>query len=193
MKRICVFCGSSPSSRPEYVQVARRLAHILVDRGIGLVYGGASVGLMGEIADAVLREGGEVTGVIPEMLLLKELAHPDLSELVVVNSMHQRKLKMSELSDGFIALPGGFGTMEEFFEVLTWAQLGLHQKPCGILDVADYYRHLVSFMDHMLSEGFLKDKWRNMVLIDTDPLSLLDRFDRYVPPEIGKWLSPERT
>src|SRR5512140_2299313 len=165
MKRICVFCGSSVGRNPRYVEAARRVGVALARRGIGLVYGGASVGLMGAVADAALEAGGEVVGVIPKALQLRELAHARLTTLHVVASMHERKAKMAELADGFVALPGGMGTLEEFAEILTWAQLGLHAKPSGLLDVGGYYAPLIQFFDRAVVEGFVRPEHRRMVLV----------------------------
>ncbi len=184
MKRICVFCGSSMGNRPAYAQAAAALGRLLAGRGLGLVYGGGNVGLMGEMADAALAAGGEVIGVIPEALMQWEVGHLDLTQLHVVGSMHERKARMADLADAFIALPGGIGTMEELFEVWTWAQLGLHPKPLGFLDAEGYYDHLHAFLDHMAAEGFLRDRHRAMVAVDSDPARLLDAFARYAPPEV---------
>ncbi|MBN1976616.1 MAG: TIGR00730 family Rossman fold protein [Anaerolineae bacterium] len=186
MKRICVFCGSSPGVRPEYVEAARQLGRTLASKGIGLVYGGAKVGTMGQLASAALAAGGEVTGVIPEQLAAKEVAFTELADLQVVGSMHARKARMVELSDGFIALPGGLGTFEEFFEALTWAQLGLHHKPCGLLNVCGYYDKLMAFLDHAVAQQFVKAEYRAMALVDEDPERLLEKFAAYRPPEIDK-------
>jgi uncharacterized protein (TIGR00730 family) len=186
MKRICVFCGSSPGARPEYAQAARQLGQALADRGIGLVYGGGRVGLMGEIADSVLEAGGEVIGVVPQGLVDKEVAFTELSDLRVVPSMHERKALMVELSDAFIALPGGLGTFEEFLEVLTWAQLSLHQKPCGLLNVAGYFAALMSFLDHAVDEQFIKTEHRSILLIDESSEALLDRIEAYQLPKVDK-------
>lgn len=181
--RICVFCGSSPGRLDTYVEHARVLGRLLGKRGIGLVYGGASVGTMGELADAALAAGAEVVGVIPQQLVDREIAHPALSELYVVSDMHERKARMSALCEGFLALPGGAGTLEELFEVWTWAQLGLHDKPVGLLDVAGYYKPLRAMADHMVAEGFMRPQYRDMVLFDADPEALLDRFGTYEPPK----------
>jgi uncharacterized protein (TIGR00730 family) len=186
MNRICVFCGSSPGARPEYLQAAAQLGQALASKSIGLVYGGAKVGAMGQIANAALASGGEVIGVIPEQLVEKEVAFTDLANLHVVGSMHERKALMVELSDGFIALPGGFGTFEEFFEVLTWAQLGLHRKPCGFLNVCGYFDQLIAFLDHAMDQQFLRTEYRAMVLVDEDPEGLLAQFAAYQPPAIDK-------
>lgn len=182
MRRICVFCGSSFGTRPEYAESARRIGRLIAESGLELVYGGGNVGLMGVVADAALAAGGKVIGVIPEALMRWEVGHLDLTELRVVASMHERKAAMAELSDGFIALAGGIGTMEELFEVWTWGQLGLHAKPLGFLDVAGYYAHLHAFLDHMTAEGFLKPRHREMVMVDSDPALLLGRMAGYQPP-----------
>jgi uncharacterized protein (TIGR00730 family) len=174
--RVCVFCGSSMGLSPVYAEAATALGKELAQRGIGLVYGGASVGTMGAVADAALAAGGEVIGVIPEALSQVEIAHAGLTELHVVPDMHQRKAKMAALSDAFLALPGGAGTLEELFEVWTWAQLGLHTKPIGLVDVAGYYAPLMSFAEHMVTEGFLGTGYRDLLTIDADAAKLLDRF-----------------
>jgi len=186
MKRICVFCGSSPGSKPEYVRAAVLLGQTLANKNIGLVYGGGSVGLMGKIAHAVLRNGGDVTGVIPKELVEKEVAFTGLSDLRVVGSMHERKALMEEISDGFIALPGGLGTIEEFFEILTWAQLGMHQKPCGLLNVCHYYDKLVEFLDQAVKHRFIEGEHRSMLLIEKNPEALLKKFEEYQPPKVDK-------
>jgi len=186
LKRICVYCGSSPGARPEYAQVARQLGQALASRDIGLVYGGGRVGVMGEIAEAVIEAGGEVIGVIPRELVDKEVAFTELSDLRVVPSMHKRKALMVELSDGFIALPGGLGTFEEFFEVLTWAQLNIHHKPCGLLNVCGYYTKLIGFLDHAVDEQFIEAGHRGMLLIDEEPEGLLRQFGGYQPPKVDK-------
>jgi len=193
MKRVCIFCGSSNGSRPEYRAAAEALARALAQRGLGLVFGGGGIGLMNVIADAGLALGVEIIGVIPEALVAKELAHRGLSDLRVVGSMHERKALMAELSDAFVALPGGFGTLEEFCEVLTWAQLGLHRKPSGLLNVAGYFDPLLTFFDHALAERFLRPEHRAMVLIDSDPDWLLDRLMTFQPPDLDKWIQPEET
>lgn len=186
MKRICVFCGSSPGSGPEYVQAARRLGHALTARNIELVYGGARVGVMGEIAAAVLQNNGKVIGVIPQELVEKEVAFTELADLRVVGSMHERKALMAELSDGFIALPGGLGTIEEFFEALTWAQLGIHRKPCGLLNAGHYYDSIIHFLDHAVSQQFIEPEHRDMILISEDPETLIEQFITYQPPQVDK-------
>jgi uncharacterized protein (TIGR00730 family) len=191
LKRLCVFAGSSRGAREEYAEAAERLARELVKRRYGLVYGGGKVGMMGVLADATLAAGGEVIGVIPKALLEKEVAHGGLTELRVVASMHERKAMMAELSEGFIALPGGLGTLEEFFEVLTWAQLGLHPKPCGLLNVSGYYDRLLDFLDLTVEERFVKSQHRALVLISTSPADLLDRLAAYRPPHVEKWIDRE--
>ena len=191
MKSICVFLGSSPGRRPEYHDAAVRLGEEIARRGLRLIYGGGSIGLMTVIADKVLAEGGEVVGVIPQALVDKEVAHAGLADLRIVGSMHQRKALMADLADGFIALPGGIGTLEELCEILTWAQLGLHQKPCGLLDVADYYRDLKRFLDHMVEERFLKEEHRRFLLLADDAGELLDQFERYQPVQLPKWIDKE--
>jgi len=186
MKRICVFCGSSPGMRPIYAAAARELGHLLVDTGIDLVYGGASVGLMGILARTVLDGGGRVTGVIPRMLVEREVALTSLNDLRVVESMHERKALMAELSDGFIALPGGIGTIEEFVEVLSWSQLGIHRKPCGLLNSAGYYNRLLGFFEHMAEEGFIRSECCGAVLADRDPTVLLTKMKHYHSPASDK-------
>jgi uncharacterized protein (TIGR00730 family) len=175
MKRICVFCGSSSGFRPGYAAAAEALAQYLVSKGLAIVYGGGNVGLMGVLADTALAAGGEVIGVIPRSLAQKEVAHTGLRDLRIVNSMHERKALMAELSDAFIALPGGYGTFDEFCEILTWTQLGLQRKPCGILNVEGYYDRLLQMFDHATTEGFVKPAHRRMVISGSDPESLVDR------------------
>lgn len=178
--KICVFTGSRHGARTEYADAAKRLGRVLVERGYGLVYGGGNVGLMTVIADRVLELNGHVTGVIPDSLVSKEVAHQGLTELRVVQSMHERKALMAELSDGFIAMPGGIGTMEEFFEVLSWAQLGIHDKPCGLLNVAGYYDPLIQFLDHAVGEDFIKPKHRALLIVESEPVKLLNRFETII-------------
>jgi uncharacterized protein (TIGR00730 family) len=192
MNRVCVFCGSSTGRNPAHLEAARRMGRALAARGLGVVYGGGSVGLMGALADAALAAGGEVVGVIPRALQLRELAHGGLTTLHVVGSMHERKARMAELADGFVALPGGMGTLEEFAEVLTWAQLGLHARPCGLLDVAGYYRPLISFFDAAAAEGFVRPEHRRLVLVAGEPDALLDALEAWQPPPIERWID-ERT
>jgi uncharacterized protein (TIGR00730 family) len=194
MKRICVFCGSCHGFRPEYGAMAARLGRTLAVRGLGVVYGGGNIGLMGTLADAVLAEHGEVIGVIPQGLVAKELAHQGLSDLRVVSSMHQRKALMADLSDAFIAIPGGYGTLEEFFEAVTWSQLGLHQKPCGLLNVANYYDPLRALLEHATAEGFIRPTHRSLVLVEEDPDRLIDLLAAYRPAEpVSKWIEKEET
>jgi uncharacterized protein (TIGR00730 family) len=193
LARVCVFAGSNAGVRAEYREAAAALGRMLAERGLALVYGGAHVGLMGAVADAVLASGGRVTGVIPESLVAKEVAHGGLTELLVVSSMHQRKALMSDLADAFIALPGGWGTWEEFFEMLTWAQLGLHRKACGLLNILGYFDPLLSFVDHSIREGFVKREYRSMICVDTAPDALLDRLVAYQPPTVQKWIEREQT
>jgi uncharacterized protein (TIGR00730 family) len=189
MRRICVFCGSSEGSRPEYRAAAEEMATELVRRNIGLVYGGGNVGLMGIIADAVLKAGGEAQGVIPENLMALEVGHKGLTKLHVVHSMHERKALMADLSDAFVAMPGGFGTLEEFCEVLTWTQLGLQAKPCGILNILGYYSPLLAMFDHAVEERFLKPENRALVLAGESPTDLLQAMDEWRPVRVEKWLS----
>ena len=193
MKNICVYCGSNPGRLPEYRDAARLLGYEMAGRGLGLVYGGASIGVMGAVADAVLERGGQAVGVIPYSLATKEVSHDGLDELIVVDSMHERKAKMAELSDGFIALPGGWGTIEEIFEMLTWAQLGFHEKPCGLLNVATYYDQLFAFLENAIEQQFVKEEYRPMIIMDEAPAVLLDRFDHYRAPQVKKWIGPEET
>ncbi len=193
MKKICVYCGSSPGKSPEYIDSARALARELVTRNIGLVYGGASVGIMGEIANCVLAGGGEVVGVIPQSLVDREVSHNGLTELIVVGSMHERKAIMTKMSDGFIALPGGLGTIEELFEVLTWSQLGFHQKPCALLNVKQYYSSLCSFLDNAVEEQFVKSIHSEMLLVENEPSKLLDSMENYTPPVVDKWIGRNET
>lgn len=188
MKRICVFCGSSSGKDPTYAEAATRLGTTLARRGIELVYGGGTVGLMGTVANATLAAGGKVIGVIPKALQLRELAHVSLTSLHVTGSMHERKAKMAELSHGFIALPGGLGTLEEFAEIVTWAQLGIHARPCGLLDVGGYYRPLVAFLDHAVAEGFVSPLHRELVIVETEPDALLDRFAAWKAPVVERWV-----
>jgi uncharacterized protein (TIGR00730 family) len=191
MRRICVFCGSSTGVRPSYARTAVRLGKILAKRQIGLVYGGGNVGLMGLIADSVLEHGGDVIGVIPRFLVHKEVAHQHLKDLRIVESMHERKALMADLSDGFIALPGGYGTLEEFCEIVTWAQLQLHHKPCGLLNVESFYDPLLQFFDHAVKEQFLKPSNRNLIRCSADPEELLDMVLSARVAAEEKWVSPD--
>jgi uncharacterized protein (TIGR00730 family) len=193
MKAITVFCGSSAGVRPEYAAAATALGRALAERGLALVYGGASIGLMGRVADAVLAHGGTVIGVIPEALADKEIEHRGLTELHVVDSMHARKRMMADRADAFVALPGGVGTLEELFEVWTWAQLGHHAKPCALLDVAGYYDSLTAFLDHTVIEGFVRPQHREMLIVETDPQRLLDRLATYRAPVVAKWIDRGET
>jgi uncharacterized protein (TIGR00730 family) len=188
MKRLCVYCGSSFGSLSDYTEAARNLARVLVKNNIEVVYGGASVGTMGVLANTVLAEGGHVIGIIPQAIVDREVVHRGLSDLRVVTSMHERKVLMAELSDGFIALPGGLGTLDEVFEILTWGQLGLHQKPCGLLNIRDYYRGLIDFLDHAVAERFITDVHRAMLLVEEEPERLLEHFERYQVPAVAKWV-----
>lgn len=191
MKRITVFCGSSLGNEPQFKEQAYLLGKILADQNIGVVYGGAKVGLMGAIANGALNNKGEVIGVLPHFLQEKELAHPDLTELILVESMHERKTQMHELSDGVIMLPGGFGTLEEFFEMLTWGQLGLHKKPIGLLNTDGFYSDLLSLMQTMVDKGFLKAINHDMVLRSENIDDLLEQMKNYKAPTVGKWITKE--
>jgi uncharacterized protein (TIGR00730 family) len=191
MQKLCVFCGSSPGHDPAYAASAAQLGRVLAERGIGLVYGGGRVGLMGVLADAALAAGGEVIGVIPQALLDREVGHRGLTRLHVVDSMHARKALMGELADGFIALPGGVGTLEELFEVWTWAQLGIHNKPCGLLDAHGFFAPLVGFLDSQVEKGFIHPKHRAILAVASTPQELLERFAAYQPPA-NKWDAPVR-
>ncbi|WP_146553963.1 TIGR00730 family Rossman fold protein [Rummeliibacillus sp. SL167] len=193
MKSIAVFCGSSNGILSTYKEGAVKLGNELARQGITLIYGGASVGIMGTVADAVLKSGGKVVGVIPKMLEDREISHPNLTELIIVDSMHERKKKMTELADGFIALPGGPGTLEEFFEVFTWGQLGLHQKPCGILNIDHYYDLLIAFFEYMNKQQFLQDKYLSMAMVDSDPANLLEKFRTFTPPSIKTYIKESQT
>jgi len=193
VERICVYAGSNTGARPDYVAATEALARVLAARGIGIVYGGANVGLMKVLADTAMAGGGEVIGIIPEALLAREIGHRDVTELRVVASMHERKAMMADLSDGFVALPGGFGTMEEIIEIATWAQLGMHVKPFGLLNVAGFYDPLVTFFDRAVDEGFLRPQHRQMLVVADDPDALLERFATWQSPKVGKWIDREQT
>ncbi|MEX1222205.1 MAG: TIGR00730 family Rossman fold protein [Idiomarina sp.] len=191
MKSVCVYCGSNPGRQPAYLAAADTLAQALVERNLQLVYGGAKLGIMGALADRVLALGGQVIGVIPEDLVNKEIAHTGLTKLHVTKSMHERKTMMVELADAFVAMPGGVGTLEELFEVWTWAQLGLHEKPCGLFNVAGYFDSLSEFLAHTVAEEFVKAPHLDMLFVEANATLLLDGFASYQPPEISKWV--ERT
>jgi uncharacterized protein (TIGR00730 family) len=194
MRRICVFCGASPGARPEYAQATTELARLLTSEGIGVVYGGGGVGLMGVLADAVIAEGGEIIGVIPRALLDREIAHRDVADMRVVASMHERKALMAELADAFIALPGGLGTMEELFEVYTWAQLGLHRKPCALLNVEGYYDGVANFLSHAVEERFVREEHREMLMVESQPGPLIERLRAFEPDSaLPKWIDREET
>ena len=193
LSRVCVFCGSNPGRRPSYRAAAAAFGAALGARGLGLVYGGGNVGLMGALADAALAAGAHVMGIIPEALMAKELGHRGVQELRVVGSMHERKATMAELADAFVMLPGGFGTYEEFCEVLTWSQLGLHQKPCGVLDVDGFFEPLLAFFDRAVEEGFVPPAHRSIVLCDRTPEGLLDRLAAWVPTAVPKWIERSET
>lgn len=190
LRRVCVFCGSSTGRNPAYRCLAEALGRTLAGRGLGVVYGGGRVGLMGALADAALGAGGEVIGVIPQALMDREIGHRGLSELRIVGSMHERKALMAELADGFVALPGGIGTLEELFEMWTWAQLGLHRKPCGLLDADGFFRPLVGFLDHLVLTGFVQPTHRGMLHTAESPEALLAAFAAYQAPLVAKWVNP---
>lgn len=191
MKRICVYCGSSEGAYPIYKQTAHQFGKTLVKQNLALVYGGATVGTMGAIADAVMAEGGEVYGVIPKGLFGREVPHHDITQLDIVDSMHARKARMAELADAFVALPGGIGTFEELFETLSWSQLGIHQKPMGLLNVNGFYDKLLSFLDDAVQNGFVKAKHRELLVVDTDPESLIEKIKGFQPPLVSKWMGEE--
>ena len=186
MQRIGIYCGASPGLRSDYTLAAHVLGRTLAERGIGVVYGGGKVGMMGAVAEAALEAGGEVIGIIPQSLFDRELGFVEVSDLRVVGSMHERKAMIVDLADAFITLPGGLGTIEEFFETLTWAQLAFHRKPCGLLNVAGYFNPMLNFLNHMVVERFMQQVHRDMILIDEDPATLLDKFDAYSPPRADK-------
>ena len=190
MRRVCVFTGSSTGRAPEYRHAAEGLGRLLAQRGVGLVYGGARLGLMGAVANAVLAAGGAVTGVIPGAIAEKEIAHDGLTELHVVGSMHERKAMMAGLADAFVAMPGGWGTLEEFFEILTWAQLGLHEKPCGLLNVGGYFDGLLAFLAHATAEGFVRPEHASMFCVADTPADLLERLATCRTPHVQKWIDP---
>lgn len=189
MRRVCVFCGASNGSKPEFQTTARLLGQTIAEMDLELVYGAGRVGLMGVVADGALASGGKVTGVIPESLVAKELAHNGLSELHIVKTMHERKALMEKLSDGFLALPGGYGTLDEFCEILTWSQLGFHRKPCAILNINGYFDQLISFFDEAVSSGFVSKQHRDMIIISTDPAAVLNKMQNYKHEAQDKWIS----
>ena len=188
MKRVCVFCGSSPGNNPVYIKTARKLANAIINKNYGVVYGGGAIGLMGVIAKTISDANGEIIGVIPKNLLDRDVAYTKLEDLRIVDTMHERKEMMHNLSDGFIALPGGFGTFEEIFEAITWAQLGLHKKPCGILNINHYFDRLVDFLNVAVEQGFIHNKCMDLILVDNDPQALLNKMDSYTAPSIDKAL-----
>ena len=193
MKSICVFCGSNRGGRAGYATETRDLASALVGAGLSLVYGGGRVGLMGELANEVLRLGGQVTGVIPRSLVEREVGHTGLTDLRVVETMHERKALMADLADGFIALPGGLGTLEEIFEVWTWAQLGMHRKPVAFMDIGGYFGPLVEFLDQATREGFVRRQHRAIAIIERDPIALIAKMREYAPPSVEKWIDRDET
>lgn len=188
MKRLCIYCGSRVGVREDYRAVAESFGRLLAERKIELVYGGGSVGLMGAIADAVLNAGGHVVGVIPELLAVKELLHPGVPDMRLVPDMHARKALMAELSDAFVALPGGFGTFEELFETITWSQLGIHAKPIGLLNTSGYFDDLLRFLDRSFDDGFVKPKYRGLYHVADSPEQMLDRLEQHRPPAVDRWL-----
>jgi len=193
LNRICVYAGSNAGARPDYADAARELSRALVGRGIDVVYGGANVGLMKIVADTAMAAGGAVIGVMPEALIAREIGNHDVTELHVVSSMHERKATMAELSDGFVALPGGFGTIEEIVEIATWSQLGLHAKPVGLLNAVGYYDPLATFFDRAVAEGFVREQHRELLLVSDDVEALLDAFERWEPPHEHKWFDRDDT
>jgi uncharacterized protein (TIGR00730 family) len=190
IRRLCVFCGSCVGNKPQYHAAAESFGRMLAAEGIELVYGGGSIGLMGVVADAVLAAGGQVIGVIPHSLNTKELGHTGLTQQHIVNTMHERKALMADLSDAFVALPGGLGTFEEILEIVTWSQLGIHRKPCGILNVAGYYDRLIAFLDSSVEQGFVQPLYRGMILVETEPAAMLSRMRAYEPPQLARWADP---
>lgn len=194
MRTLCVFCGSSPGANPAYTDATEELGALLAAEGIGVVYGGGGVGLMGKLADAVLAAGGEITGVIPRSLVDREIGHRGVADLRVVDSMHERKGLMADLADAFVALPGGVGTLEELIEVFTWSQLGLHRKPCALLDVESYYEGLTAFLDHAVRERFLAQEYRATLIVEREPAALLERLRAFEPGAVApKWIDREET
>jgi uncharacterized protein (TIGR00730 family) len=193
VRRVCVYAGSNFGSDPAYADAARAVAQLLAEREIGIVYGGAGVGLMGVLADTALAAGAEVIGVMPRALIEREIGHTGLTELRMVDSMHERKAEMAEMSDAFVALPGGIGTLEELIEIYSWSQLGLHRKPCGALNVSGFYDGLAGFLDHAVAEGFLRAEHRAVLIVEDGPARLLDRLAAFEPPTVGKWLELDET
>ena len=193
LRRVCVFCGSHTGNNPAYRRLADQLGRTLATRGLGLVFGGGRVGLMGALADGALAAGGEVIGVMPQALIDREIGHVGLTELRIVGSMHERKALMAELADGFIALPGGIGTLEELFEMWTWAQLGLHGKPCGLLDSDGFFRPLIAFLDQLVASGFVQPQYRAILHTADSPEQLLAAFDAYQAPRLARWVAPTQT
>ncbi|HET7433307.1 MAG TPA: TIGR00730 family Rossman fold protein [Thermoanaerobaculia bacterium] len=191
--RVCVFCGSSPGDNPLFTEAAQNLGRFFAREGIGLVYGGGSVGLMGQVADAVLSAGGEAIGVIPHALWAREVGHRGLTDLHIVDTMHQRKAMMADLADAFIALPGGLGTLEEIFEIWTWAQLGLHAKPVGFLNVNDFYTPLLDFLDRAVASQFVRPQHRAIAIVENDPESMLRRFEQWKAPKVEKWITRDES
>jgi uncharacterized protein (TIGR00730 family) len=193
MRRICVFCGSNSGRDERHAAKARELGKLLAERELGLVYGGGSVGLMGVVADAALTSGGDVIGVIPQKLATKELLHTGVRDMRLVRDMHERKAVMAELADAFIALPGGYGTLEELFEVITWAQLGFHRKNIGLLNIAGFFNPLVSMVNHAVTEAFIHPDHRNLIVVEQEPAALIERLQTHTMPDVRKWLGPEET
>ncbi|MBX7052333.1 MAG: TIGR00730 family Rossman fold protein [Flavobacteriales bacterium] len=192
MKAVTVFCGASSGNKPSYAEAARHMARELVSRNIRIIFGGGKIGMMGVAADAAIASGGEVIGVIPTFLKTKEVAHDHLHEMHVVKTMHERKALMHELSDGIIAMPGGYGTLDELFEIMTWAQLGLHDYPVGLLNTNGYFNHLIALLDHMVAEGFLSPENRSMMIVHDDPVTLLHLMENYIAPPVPHWLSKDQ-
>lgn len=193
MNKVCIFCGALKGKNPIYAEAAKQLGKVLAENNLGLVYGGGNVGLMGIVANSVMANGGTVIGVIPRALEQKELGHKGITELRVVETMHERKSMMAELSDAFIAMPGGFGTFEEFFEVTTWLQLGAHKKPCGILNAGGFYSHLLTFIEHASNEGFITPEDLQLIVVEEEPGALIDGLKNFVPRQSTKWLALEQT
>ncbi len=193
LKTICVFCAASPGLNPTYGDRAADMGRFLAESGRRLVYGGGCTGLMGALAEAALAAGGEVVGIMPRHLVDREVAHANLTELIVVNSMHERKAFLAEMSDGFLAMPGGLGTMEELFEIWTWGQLGLHRKPYGLFEVNGFFTPLLSFLDHAVTEGFIRPEYRRQLVVESDPASLIARMEAMEPPALPRWLNRETT